>query len=72
MFCSQDDVQKVLSIATGIPVANLSKGEIYKLRHLPKELKQPLLGFLDSKDSNRSKNSIKRFMYHNIIQVFLS
>jgi len=39
-----EDIQKVLSIATGIPTENLSNKEIEKLKKLPKELKKQIIG----------------------------
>jgi len=39
-----EDIQKVLSIATGIPTENLSSKEIEKLKRLPKELKKQIIG----------------------------
>jgi len=39
-----EDIQKVLSISTWIPVTNLSKSEIQKLKQLPKTLKSNIIG----------------------------
>lgn len=39
-----EDIQRVLSISTWIPVANLSKSEISKLKKLPKTLKENIIG----------------------------
>ena len=39
-----EDIQKVLSISTWIPVTNLSKSEIQKLKQLPKILKNNIIG----------------------------
>ena len=41
---SIEDIQKVLSISTGIPVSNLSKSEIIKLKKLPSILKENIIG----------------------------
>ena len=37
------DIQKVLSLATGIPVSNLSIEEIKRLKNLPKKLKEKII-----------------------------
>ncbi len=39
-----EDVQKVLSISTWIPVSNLSKDEIDKIKLLPKNIKKEIIG----------------------------
>ncbi len=39
-----DDVQKVLHIATWIPISNLNKHEIDKLKNLPKDIKKSIIG----------------------------
>jgi len=39
-----DDVQKILSISTWIPVSNLSKDEIDKIKLLPKNIKKNIIG----------------------------
>ncbi|MDD2870670.1 MAG: ATP-dependent Clp protease ATP-binding subunit [Candidatus Gracilibacteria bacterium] len=39
-----EDVQKVLSISTGIPVSNLSKNEIEGIKNLPKAIKKDIIG----------------------------
>jgi len=39
-----EDIQRVLSISTWIPVTNLSKSEIQKLKQLPKILKSNIIG----------------------------
>ncbi len=41
---SAEDVQKVLSMATGIPVTNLSSGEMNKLKNLAKDIKSNIIG----------------------------
>jgi len=41
---TESDVQKVLSLATWIPTANLNTEEIKKLKELPKKLKQKIIG----------------------------
>ena len=41
---SAQDVQKVLSMATGIPVENLSSGEITKLKNLSSDIKSQIVG----------------------------
>ena len=41
---SAEDVQKVLSMATGIPVSNLSSGEISKLKGLSRDIKSEIIG----------------------------
>ncbi len=38
------DVQKILSISTGIPVSNLSKDETQKLKDLKKNIKKEIIG----------------------------
>lgn len=38
------DIQKVLSIATGIPVTDLNPSDISKLKNLPKKLKKYIIG----------------------------
>ncbi len=40
----KEDIQKVLSISTGIPIANLSKTEIDKLKKLSKVLSSRIIG----------------------------
>ncbi|MFA5916640.1 MAG: ATP-dependent Clp protease ATP-binding subunit [Candidatus Gracilibacteria bacterium] len=45
------DIQKVLSIATGIPTENLSSKEIEKLKLLPSNLKSKIIGQDDAIDS---------------------
>ena len=39
-----DDIQKVLSISTGIPASNLSKSEIDRLKKLDKTIKNSIIG----------------------------
>ncbi len=39
-----EDIHKVLSITTGIPVANLSKKEIDRLKRLPRHMKKNIIG----------------------------
>lgn len=39
-----EDVQKILSMASWIPVSNISKDEIIKLKNLPKILKSKIIG----------------------------
>lgn len=39
-----DDIQKVLSISTGIPASNLSKSEIDRLKRLDKTIKSSIIG----------------------------
>ena len=41
---SIEDVQKVLHIATGIPISNLNKHDIDKLKNLPKAIKKNIIG----------------------------
>jgi len=43
-FVKKEDIQKVLSIATGIPAENLSKSEIDKLKKLSKTMKSKIIG----------------------------
>jgi len=38
-----EDIQKVLSITTGVPVENLSKKEIDRLKKLPKKMKEEII-----------------------------
>nr|MDD3719930.1 ATP-dependent Clp protease ATP-binding subunit [Candidatus Gracilibacteria bacterium] len=45
------DIQRVLSIATGIPTDNLSSKEIERLKSLPKKLKSKIIGQDDALDS---------------------
>lgn len=44
LFVKKEDIQKVLSIATGIPTENLSKSEIDKLKKLSKTMKSKIIG----------------------------
>lgn len=44
MNVTVEDVQKVLHISTGIPISNLSKLDIDKLKSLPKEIKKSIIG----------------------------
>jgi len=37
------DVQKVLSMSTGIPASNLNKGEIDRIKNLPKNIKKEII-----------------------------
>jgi ATP-dependent Clp protease ATP-binding subunit ClpC len=37
------DVQKVLSMSTGIPASNLNKGEIERIKNLPKSIKKEII-----------------------------
>lgn len=58
-----EDIHKVLSITTGIPVANLSKNEIDRLKKLPLTMKKNIIGQDDaieaiSKSIIRSKTGI--------------
>ena len=39
-----EDVQKILSMSTGIPVANLNKGEIDRIKQLAKSIKSEIIG----------------------------
>ena len=43
-----EDIQRVLSMTTGIPVNNLSKTELDKLKKLPKTMKTKIIGQDDS------------------------
>lgn len=47
----KEDIQKVLSISTGIPVENLSKNEIDRLKKLSKTIKSNIIGQDDAIDS---------------------
>lgn len=47
----KEDIQKVLSISTGIPVENLSKNEIERLKKLSKTIKSTIIGQDDAIDS---------------------
>lgn len=40
----EEDIQRVLSVTTGIPVSNLSKGEIDRLKKLPAQMKKSIIG----------------------------
>jgi ATP-dependent Clp protease ATP-binding subunit ClpC len=44
MTVTSEDVQKVLSISTGIPVSSLNKDEIDRLKILPKAIKEEIIG----------------------------
>ena len=39
-----EDVQKVLNMSTGIPIANLNKQEIDKLKNLPNDIRKEIIG----------------------------
>jgi ATP-dependent Clp protease ATP-binding subunit ClpC len=39
-----EDIQKVLHISTGIPISNLNKGEVDRLKSLPKDIKSEIIG----------------------------
>lgn len=39
-----DDIRKVLAMMTGIPVSNLNKSEIDRLKNLPKTIKSQIIG----------------------------
>ena len=43
-----EDIQRVLSMTTGVPVTNLSKSELDKLKKLPKIMKTKIIGQDDS------------------------
>ena len=38
-----EDVQKVLHISTGIPISNLNKGEIDRLKNLPRDIRKNII-----------------------------
>jgi ATP-dependent Clp protease ATP-binding subunit ClpC len=40
---TDQDIQRVLSMSTGIPVSNLSRDEIEKLKNLPKNIKTKII-----------------------------
>lgn len=42
-WVSEEDIHRVLSITTGIPVSNLSKSEIDRLKKLPKTMKEHII-----------------------------
>ncbi len=46
-----DDIRKVLSMMTGIPVNNLNKSEIDRLKNLPKTIKSQIIGQDDAVES---------------------
>lgn len=48
---TEEDVQKVLSISTWIPISNLSKSEITKLKKLPLSIKNKIIGQEDAIES---------------------
>lgn len=48
---NEQDVQKVLSIATWIPVSSLSQDQIKRLQNLPKDIKNEIIGQDDAIDS---------------------
>ncbi|MDD2907211.1 MAG: ATP-dependent Clp protease ATP-binding subunit [Candidatus Gracilibacteria bacterium] len=48
MNVDSSDVQKILSIATGIPISSLSKNEIQKLKDLSKNIKSDIVGQEDA------------------------
>ena len=41
---TQEDVQKVLHISTGIPISNLSKDEVTRIKNLSREMKKYIIG----------------------------
>ncbi len=41
---TQQDVQKVLHISTGIPISNLNKDEITRIKNLSREMKKHIIG----------------------------
>ncbi len=41
---TQQDVQKVLHISTGIPISNLNKDEISRIKNLSREMKKHIIG----------------------------
>ena len=43
MTVRDEDVQKILSISTGIPVSSLSKDQIYRLKQLPISIKKEII-----------------------------
>lgn len=47
----KEDIQRVLSIATGIPTDNLSKSELERIRKLSKVIKSKIIGQDDAVDS---------------------
>jgi ATP-dependent Clp protease ATP-binding subunit ClpC len=51
LHINMEDVQKVLSIATGVPVSNLNQNEIEKLKTLPKVIKSTIIGQDEAIDS---------------------
>lgn len=58
-----EDVQKVLHMSTGIPISNLNKWEIDRLKNLPKDIKKSIMGQDDAiekivKSIMRSKTGI--------------
>jgi len=62
-WVKQEDIHKVLSITTGIPVSNLSKKEIDRLKKLPAQMKKSIISQDDaitaiSKSIIRNKTGI--------------
>jgi ATP-dependent Clp protease ATP-binding subunit ClpC len=41
---TQEDVQKVLHISTGIPISNLNKDDISRIKNLARDLKKSIIG----------------------------
>gem|GEM_PF-351271 len=46
-----EDIKKVLSMSTGIPISNLNKTEIERLKSLPKTIKSQIIGQDDAVES---------------------
>ena len=51
MTVTTDDVQKILSMSTWIPVSSLSKDQIDRLKQLPKSIKSEIIGQDDAIES---------------------
>ncbi|MCP4522803.1 MAG: ATP-dependent Clp protease ATP-binding subunit [Candidatus Gracilibacteria bacterium] len=57
LHVTEEDVQKVLHISTGIPISNLNKGEKDRLKNLPKDIKKHIIG-----QDNAVDNIVKSIM----------
>jgi ATP-dependent Clp protease ATP-binding subunit ClpC len=44
LWVTDEDIQKVLAMSTGIPVSNLNKSEIERLKKLPAQMKKSIIG----------------------------
>lgn len=63
LWVTEEDIQRVLAMSTGVPVSNLNKSEIDRLKKLPAQMKKYIIGQDDaieaiSKSIIRSKTGI--------------